>query len=120
MGIFALVSSPSDALTTPKPSRIYIMPCMCVVNKTWTNLTQEQIIEYLVNQLTISKNSTSLSRNKLISLSDPRQSATVIGFVGTALVVGVFAFVFYLDIPILIRHLRAAVTGQRELLWKRN
>jgi len=110
----------SDALTTPKPNQpLYIMPCLCVINKTWTNLTQEQIIEQLTKELTISKNSTSRSHNKLISRSDPRQSSTVVGLVGSALIVSVFGFLLFTDIPVIIRHLRAAVTGQRELLWRR-
>jgi len=109
----------TDALTTPKPKKIlYIMPCLCVINKTWTNMTQEQIIEQLNKDLTISKNRTSRSLNKLISRSDPRQSSTIIGTVGLALICGVFGLLLLTDIPTLIRHLRAAVTGQRELLWR--
>jgi len=109
----------SDAMTTPKPNQVlYIMPCLCVINKTWTNLTQEQIIEQLTKELTISKNSTSRSQNKLISRSDPRQSSTVVGLVGSALIISVFGFLLFTDIPVIIRHLRAAVTGQRELLWR--
>ena len=113
-----IISSPSDAFTTPAPHRIYIMPCMCVENKTWTNLTQGQIIEYLINELTIPKNATSRSQNKLICRSDPRQSSTVVGFIGLVLVVGVFGLMFISDIPTLIRHLRAAATGQHDLLQR--
>jgi len=81
-------------------------------------MTQEQIIEQLTKELTISKNSTSRSQNKLISRSDPRQSSTLVGLVGTALICGVFGLLLLTDIPALIRHMRAAVTGQRELLWR--
>ena len=113
------VFSLTDALTTPKPNYIlYIMPCMCVKNKTWTNLTDEQIIKYLTKELTISKNSTALSQYKLKSRSDPRQSSKVVGVVGSALIIGVFGLVLLTDIPALIRHMRAAVTGRRELLWR--
>jgi len=109
----------SDALTTPQPKQIlYIMPCICVKNKTWSNMTQGQIIEYLTNELTLPKNSTSLSQYKLKSRSDPRQSSTMIGLVGSALICGVFGLLFITDIPALIRHLRAAITGQQELLWR--
>jgi len=109
----------TDALTTPKPNHIlYIMPCMCVKNKTWTNMTQEQIIEYLTKELTIPKNATTRSQNKLISRSDPRQSSSIVGTVGLALICGVFGIVLLTDIPALMRHLRAAITGQHELLWR--
>jgi len=81
-------------------------------------MTQEQIIEQLTKELTISKNGTSRSLNKLISRSDPRQSSTIIGTIGLALICGVFGLLLLTDIPTLIRHLRAAVTGQQELLWR--
>jgi len=81
-------------------------------------MTQEQIIEQLTKELTISKNLTSRSQNKLISRSDPRQSSTVVGLVGSALICGVFGLLLLSDIPALLRHMRAAVTGRRELLWR--
>jgi len=81
-------------------------------------MTQEQIIEQLTKELTIPKNATSLSQYKLKSRSDPRQSSTVVGLVGSALICGVFGLVLLTDIPTLIRHLRAAVTGQHDLLQR--
>jgi len=109
----------TDTLSTPKPNKIiYIMPCLCVHNKTWTNMTQGQIIEYLIKDLTIHKNATSRSQNKLISQPDPRQSSFIVGLVGSALISGVFGLLLLSDIPTLIRHMRAAVTGQRQLLWR--
>jgi len=94
------------------------MPCLCVLNKTWHNLTQEQIQEYLIKELTVLKNATSLSKNKLISRSDPRQSSAIVGLVGAGLVCGIFGLLLVSDVHVILRHMRAALTGRPELLWR--
>jgi len=92
------------------------MPCLCVKNKEWGNLTQPQILEYLKKKLHITKNATSLAKNKLISRSDPRESSTNLGIVGVALIFGMFGLTFLLDIQHLILHIRATLTGRSDLI----
>jgi len=94
------------------------MPCLCVLNKTWQNLTKEQIVEHLIQELTVTKNATSLSKNKLISRSDPRQSSTIVGSIGVCLICGIFGLLVIWDVPVIVRHIRAALTGRQELLWR--
>ena len=95
---------------------IYVMPCLCVRNKTWVNLTQSQIQEYLINELHISNNSTALAKNKLRSRSDPRQNSTILGIAGSALICILFVVLFLSDMPFLILQIRVAVTGRPELI----
>ena len=92
------------------------MPCLCVRNKTWVNLTQSQIQEYLIKELHISNNSTALAKNKLRSRSDPRQYSTMLGVVGSALICVLFGLLFLSDMRLLILQIRAAVTGRPELI----
>ena len=95
---------------------LYIMPCLCVKNKEWGNLTQHQILEYLTKKLHITTNATGLAKNKLISRSDPRESSKTMGIVGVALIFGMFGLMFLSDIPPLILHIRATFTGRPDLI----
>jgi len=92
------------------------MPCLCVLNQTWVNLTQSQILEYLTKELHIPKNSTALAKNKLRSRSDSSQYSTSLGVVGSVLICILFGLLFLSDIPLLILHIRVAVTGRPELI----
>jgi len=99
---------------TLKP--LYIMPCLCTKSKRWANLTIPQIQEYLTKELHIPKNATGLAKNKLISRSDPRQSSTALGFVGLAVMCGMFGLLLLSDVPYLILNIRANVSGRPDLL----
>ena len=95
---------------------LYIMPCLCVKNKTWVNLTQLQIQKYLIKELLIPKNETGLAKNKLISRTDSRQSSVIMGIVGAAFLCGMFGLLFLSDVPYLILHIRATWTGRPDLI----
>ena len=92
------------------------MPCACVANKAWGNLTQPQILEYLTKELRIPQNETGQAKNKLISRSDLRQSSTNLGIVGSALLCVMFGLLFLSDVPYLILHIRATWTGRPNLI----
>jgi len=92
------------------------MPCLCVKNKTWTNLTQEQIQEYLIKELRVPQNGTGLAKNKLISRSDPRQSSTTLGIVGLVIMCCMLGLLLLSDMPHLILNIRAALTGKPDLI----
>jgi len=90
------------------------MPCLCVNNRTWENLNQSQIQEYLTKELRIPKNSTAMAKNKLISRSDPRMSSTIVGGVSSALICILFGLLFLSDMRLLILQIRAALTGKQD------
>jgi len=92
------------------------MPCLCTKKKTWANLTELEIQEYLIKELHLPQNSTSLARNKLISRSDPRQSSTTMGIVALAVICGMLGLLFLSDVPYFILNIRANWTGRPELI----
>ena len=101
---------------------LYIMPCLCVKNKTWVNLTQLQIQKYLIKELLIPQNETGRAKNKLISRTDSRQSSVSMGIVGAAFLCGMYGLLFLSDVPYLNLHIRATWTGrpdQRKALKKK-
>ena len=100
--------APTRKYTAP----IYIMPCLCNKNGNWTNLTQDEILTFLTKELTIQKNATSLSLYKLKSREDPRPTSAIVGVIGSVLIGGMFGLLLLSDVPLLVRHLRAAVTAQ--------
>ncbi|WAR01745.1 SVEP1-like protein [Mya arenaria] len=105
--------------TTPgAPGKLYIMPCICYENKTFTGLTQEEIINLLVKETSIQANSTAKSLNRLRSRTDPRASSTVVGVVAIAIISSIFGLLFLSDIPTLFRHTKAAFTNRMENLYK--
>ncbi|OWF42705.1 hypothetical protein KP79_PYT15784 [Mizuhopecten yessoensis] len=61
-------------------------PCLCNVSSSNSkNLTHEALVELvkeLAKELTVNKKETSISKRKLISVGDERQSAETIGFIG--------------------------------------
>jgi len=76
------------------------------------NLTQDEILTFLTKELTIQKNATSLSLYKLKSREEPRPTSAIVGVIGSVLIGGMFGLLLLSDAPILVRHLRAAVTAQ--------
>lgn len=92
------------------------MPCLCVINKTWANLNQSQIQDYLIKELRIPKNSTAMAKNKLTSRSDPCESSTVLGSVGLGLICVMFVLLYLSDMPYLILQIRVAWTGRPDLI----
>jgi len=105
-----------DKALVKKLKPLYIMPCLCVKNKSWSNLNQSQIQEYLINELHIPKNATAMAKNKLISRTDPRQSSTTLGIVGIALICIMFGLLYLSDMPYLVLNIRANVTGRQDLI----
>ncbi|XP_021368020.1 integumentary mucin C.1-like [Mizuhopecten yessoensis] len=60
-------------------------PCYCGVSPNTTNLTHEaleELIKGLTKELTVNKKETSISKRKLISAGDDRESAATIGCIG--------------------------------------
>lgn len=70
----------------PEPIKLYITPCICYPNKTFTNMSQEEIINHLIKETSIARNSTSLARRKLTSANDPRMSSQLVGYSGIILI----------------------------------
>lgn len=57
------------------------MPCICYPNKTFVNLTQEEIIKKLIEDTQINTKDTVVAMNKYISRPDQRMSSKAIGAV---------------------------------------
>jgi len=102
----------------PAPAKLYIMPCLCNHDRAFTNMTQDQIIAYLINETAIQANQTSRSLNKLRSRSDPRTSSSVMGLVGIGTIAGILCIVILWDIPTLVKHFVAALTNRHEMLFR--
>ena len=64
---------------------IYLTPCLCS-NSSFSGLTQEEIIEQLVNDVKIDESNTKLAQSKLKCAEDKRGSAKGLGWVGVSLV----------------------------------
>ena len=95
------------------------MPCLCVKNKTWVNLTQSQIQEYLTKELLVPKNETGLAKNKLISRSDPRESSAIFGIMGVGLIFAMFGVWLLSDITYLMQTIRERLPGKPNMILKR-
>ena len=104
----------------PAPARIYVMPCLCNHNRTFTNMTHDQIIEYLIQETAIQTNQTSRSLNKLRSRTDPRTSSFVMGLVGIGTIAGILGIVILWDMPTIVKHFVAALTNRHEVLYRPN
>ncbi|XP_052817227.1 sushi repeat-containing protein SRPX-like [Mya arenaria] len=92
------IVSLGKARTTPSPKKLYIMPCICYEHHEWENLTQEEIIDQLVKDLSIDVTNTTLAQSRLISRSDPRASSAAIGTVAISLLAVIFGTVACLDV----------------------
>ncbi|XP_052820229.1 P-selectin-like [Mya arenaria] len=96
--------------TTKRPnSPLYIMPCICYNNYSWTGLSQDEITQLLIRETTIQKKNTSRYLARLSCREDPRSSSTVVGVVGTAIIGGIFLMIFLADVPTLYKHIREAI-----------
>ena len=89
------VSSSPSASISPKP--IYIWPCLCS-NRLFAGLTQDEIIEQLVNDVKIKPQSTKLAVSKRICMEDSRTSSTSMGVLGVTLIATCAAFIVFLDL----------------------
>ncbi|XP_053406177.1 sushi, von Willebrand factor type A, EGF and pentraxin domain-containing protein 1-like [Mercenaria mercenaria] len=100
----------SSAKTMPNPPRIYIMSCICYPNKTFTGLTQKEIISKLISETEIDHKATALSKSKLICREDSRKSSKVMGTVGASVLGAVFGLIFCSDLATLIIKLKSVCT----------
>ncbi|KAL4232577.1 hypothetical protein ACF0H5_007267 [Mactra antiquata] len=91
------VCVPEDSIPKPSYPMLYIMPCICYVNSSFTGLTEEEIIEQLIKDTKIDETKTALSQQKLISAEDPRASSKIIGSVGIALISVILGFCVLID-----------------------
>jgi hypothetical protein len=72
--------------TMPSAVEIYLMPCICYANKTFTGKTTEEIIEMLIKETEIDTKSTASAKNKLISKIDNRPTSKAIGSIGLCII----------------------------------
>ena len=75
-------------------------------------MTQDEIIDYLVRETRIQKNSTVRNIYKLKSRSDPRESSEYIGLIGIGTIGAITFLIILSDLPKILRHLKAALTGR--------
>ena len=75
-------------------------------------MTQDEIIAYLVQNTMIQKNSTVKNIYKLKSRSDPRESSEYIGLSGMGIIGTITVLILLSDLPKILRHLKAALTGR--------
>jgi len=74
-------------------------------------MTQDEIIAHLQQETRIQENNTVKNIYKQKSRSDTRESSTYIGVIGTG-ALGALTFLIILsDLPRLVRHLKAALSG---------
>jgi len=79
------------------------MPCINYPNKTWVNLTQNEIIKLLILDTQIQKNITKLAVYKLKSRTDKRTSSTIVGLVGSTFVITILTSIVFLDLSSICR-----------------
>ncbi|KAH3785589.1 hypothetical protein DPMN_163682 [Dreissena polymorpha] len=81
------------------------MPCICY-NKTFTGLTEEQIIAQLIRNTSIDTRNTTMALSKLGCRRDDRPFCVTTGYVAIGIIGGMLLLVVLSDLPILIRHFR--------------
>ncbi|XP_052820086.1 uncharacterized protein LOC128245907 [Mya arenaria] len=79
-------------------ARLYIMPCICYTGQEWTNLSQSEIINILVKNLTINTKETSLNRYRYKCRPDSRESSANIGRFATAVMIVIVGVVVLADL----------------------
>ncbi|XP_052261322.1 sushi, von Willebrand factor type A, EGF and pentraxin domain-containing protein 1-like [Dreissena polymorpha] len=94
-----------DTSSESLPKNLYIMPCICY-NKTWTGLTQEQIIAHLIRNTSIDARNTTMALSKLSCRRDERPVSVIFGYVASGLIGGLFLLVVISDLPRLIHDFR--------------
>lgn len=115
----ASTSPPASSPTTPSvtssteasPSDIYLMPCICYENKTFTGMTEEEIIEMLIKETEIDTKSTSSAKNKLRSKGDNRPTSKTIGYAGMGFIVLIIGTVALSDGLIALLKLREKIAA---------
>lgn len=85
-------------MPSSEPDKIYLAPCICHANKTFANMTQEEIVRYLIKDTMIEKNSTALARRKLTCADDQRLSSIIMGYTGICVISGVLFLTLLLDV----------------------
>jgi hypothetical protein len=85
-----------------------VKPCECLCEKLWTflpnplpetvNLTIEEKIEIIVNELSLDKKNTSSSLRKYVSVMDYRPSSIGIGIVAGAIIMAVIGIIIIMDL----------------------
>ncbi|XP_052785537.1 CUB and sushi domain-containing protein 3-like isoform X2 [Mya arenaria] len=94
-------------ITTPKPIKpLYIMPCICYPNKTFVGMTQEEIIQQLIKDTRIERNSTTASINKLKCREDNRPFSRMTGYISIAVISVLLFAVVASDMRMLVMHVR--------------
>ncbi|KAH3847997.1 hypothetical protein DPMN_090333 [Dreissena polymorpha] len=96
--------SESTTTTRPKAPQLYIMPCICNPNKQWTNLSNEQIIDMLISELTIDASETTAARAKLNCRQDSRASSKAIGTIAVGIMSVIFGLVICSDLITIWRY----------------
>ncbi|KAH3822713.1 hypothetical protein DPMN_124503 [Dreissena polymorpha] len=81
------------------------MPCICY-NKTFTGLTEEQIIDQLIQNTSIDTRNTTMALSKLSCRRDDRPFCVITGYVAIGVIGGMLLLVVLSDLPRLIRHFR--------------
>jgi len=94
---------------------MYIMPCICYNSsyRTFTNMTQDDILAYLVRETSIQANQTTRNIYKLKSRSDPRPSSAYIGLVTSVVMGSLLVLVVISDIPKVYTHLKGVLSCER-------
>ncbi|XP_052263599.1 sushi, von Willebrand factor type A, EGF and pentraxin domain-containing protein 1-like [Dreissena polymorpha] len=87
------------------PKKLYIMPCICY-NKTFTGLTEEQIIAQLIRNMSIDTRNTSMALNKLRCRQDDRPFCVITGYITIGVIGGMFLLLVLSDVPRLIHDFR--------------
>ena len=114
--------TPSSSLFLVSTSVVPVWcPCSCekywlIRNLTSTNKTTEQVeqeVEQSLKEMTVEKTETTAAQRKLVSVEDKRTSARVVGTVGMAFFIAVFAFLVLSDLPILVRIIRRVIRNVR-------
>ncbi|KAH3827975.1 hypothetical protein DPMN_129921 [Dreissena polymorpha] len=81
------------------------MPCICNTEAEWGNLTNDEIIQILVKELTIDPSQTTVERSKRESRQDPRVSSANMGRLAIAVILIILAAVIIPDLITLWRAL---------------
>jgi len=103
----------------PAPMPLFIMPCICYHVKTFTNMTQSQILAHLEKETAIQVNTTARYRGKYESRDDPRPSSKLVGLIGTAIFASMFGLIALTDVRIVWIHLKAAISNKYKLFHTR-
>ncbi|XP_045183638.2 uncharacterized protein LOC123542068 [Mercenaria mercenaria] len=111
----ATTSNIENTITEPNsPVNIFIMPCICYKNKTFTGKTQEEIISMLIQETKINPKNTASAKNKLISRDDLRPSSKAVGFAGLGLIVVVFGILVLSDAIVAVLKLKEMIVNGTE------